>query len=504
MDYQILVKAILDSVDLQSQLNKIPITKIPKVKASVEIDAEAANRQIELWQNKITSMQIGKNKIINREQIERDFIALNALVNTFGKKGGASVEDINMAFSNLSVAMKVAGQSIKDVGQNLSEVNAKNDQQMKETINSIRSVAKENEARIKQEQSLEREKASDKKKYIDSMHADANSENIAFDAKQKEVVASIRAISKENEALAKQEKSIEQEKILDKKRYIESIQIQANAENAAFDKKKKQDISRKLAVDSLDLSMKKMAATSPDAYATTKVQALVTALNNLKQGYLNGSVAQDKFVLAQKKLNNEFAIQKDKINSANAAGKDLMSMFELAGKKVAIWAVSTGVIYGIWNEIKLGIQYIKDLNKEMTNIQIVTGATNDTISEMSMTFNKLATQLGATTLQVATGSTEWFRQGKTIEETAKLMQSTMMLSKLGNMDAATSTERLTSTLNGFKLGAEDAMGIVSKLISLDNSFATSSNEISEGLSRSANSAQQAGTSFDELASYIKN
>jgi hypothetical protein len=35
-EYSILVKAILDSVDLQSQLNKIPITKIPKVKASVE------------------------------------------------------------------------------------------------------------------------------------------------------------------------------------------------------------------------------------------------------------------------------------------------------------------------------------------------------------------------------------------------------------------------------------------------------------------------------------
>jgi TP901 family phage tail tape measure protein len=79
----------------------------------------------------------------------------------------------------------------------------------------------------------------------------------------------------------------------------------------------------------------------------------------------------------------------------------------------------------------------------------------------------------------------------------------MMMSKLGNLDAAQSTEYLTSILNGFKLEATDAIGVINKLTALDNAYATSVGEISAALQRSSNSAQQNGVSFDELASYIK-
>jgi TP901 family phage tail tape measure protein len=57
-------------------------------------------------------------------------------------------------------------------------------------------------------------------------------------------------------------------------------------------------------------------------------------------------------------------------------------------------------------------------------------------------------------------------------------------------------------LNGFKLEAEDAIGVVDKLINLDNQYATSAAELAEALQRTANSAQQAGFSFDEIVSYI--
>jgi len=153
-------------------------------------------------------------------------------------------------------------------------------------------------------------------------------------------------------------------------------------------------------------------------------------------------------------------------------------------------------------QIKDGIQYIRDLNKELTNIQIVTGMSGKEIARLATNFNDLAIEMGATTVEVAAGSTEWFRQGKTIEETTELMRATMMLSKLGNLEAAQSTEYLTSTLNGFKLEAEDAIGVVDVLINLDNEYATSAGEISAALQRSANSAQQVGVDLEKLASII--
>jgi TP901 family phage tail tape measure protein len=167
-----------------------------------------------------------------------------------------------------------------------------------------------------------------------------------------------------------------------------------------------------------------------------------------------------------------------------------------------MWGFGTAIIYGSLRNFKEAIQYVKDLNKELTNIQIVTGMSAGSVKSLAQDFNDLAIEMGATTLQVAQGSVEWYRQGKTVEETSKLLKATLMLSKLGNMESAQATEYLTSTLNGFKLEAEDAVLVVDKLINLDNQYATSAGELAEALQRTANSAQQAGFSFDEIVSYI--
>lgn len=171
-------------------------------------------------------------------------------------------------------------------------------------------------------------------------------------------------------------------------------------------------------------------------------------------------------------------------------------------KKVAEWAISTALIYGTLNEIRQAMQYIVDLNKQMTGIQMVTGMSGEDANKLAGDYNVLAKELGATTLEIAKGSLEWFRQGKTIEQVSELMDSTMKLSKLGNIESAQATEYLTSTLNGFNLEAEDAISIVDKLVILDNNYATSVAEIASALQRSSNSARQAGVDFDELASYI--
>jgi TP901 family phage tail tape measure protein len=152
--------------------------------------------------------------------------------------------------------------------------------------------------------------------------------------------------------------------------------------------------------------------------------------------------------------------------------------------------------------LKQGIQYITDLNKEMTNIQIVTGFDTGTIGQLAIDYNDLGKELGATTIEVAKSSTEWFRQGKSIQETQELIKSSMMMSKLANMDSAQATEYLTSIINGFKLEASEVEDVISSLVALDNKFATSTAEIASAMQRSSVSAQQAGVSMEELASMI--
>ena len=247
----------------------------------------------------------------------------------------------------------------------------------------------------------------------------------------------------------------------------------------------------------------RMQFKSPDIFNNAEVQASLKVLqDNISSFSQRGGASLQDVRGSFDDLNTSVAKVSSSMKNTTKDGYGFASMLDVAIKKVAVWMIATQAVYGSLRKIEEGTEYIKDLNKELTNVQVVTGMTAEEVKRLSFEYNSLAKEMGATTLQVAQGSLEWFRQGKTIEETSELMRSTLMLSKLGNLEAADATEKLTSTLNGFKLEAEDASLVVDKLIDLDNRYSTSAKEISTALQYSATSAQQAGVSFNELASYI--
>lgn len=93
-------------------------------------------------------------------------------------------------------------------------------------------------------------------------------------------------------------------------------------------------------------------------------------------------------------------------------------------QRVAAYTVAMGGLYAALAEVRRGIEYIKDLNKEMTDIQIVTGMSNSEIGKMTSQFNELGKEIGATTLEVARGSLEWFlnRPHKTLLIDGKILR----------------------------------------------------------------------------------
>lgn len=164
------------------------------------------------------------------------------------------------------------------------------------------------------------------------------------------------------------------------------------------------------------------------------------------------------------------------------------------------------ITYQLYNKLIEGvqdaIQIMKDLDKAFTDIQMVTMESDEQIHKLSLEYNELAKSLGATTQEVAEGATEWLRQGKTAEETTKLLTASMTLSKVGAIESAQATELLTAALNGYKVATEDAMSVVDKISSIDLAAATSSEELAVALARTANSAADAEVSLDRLLAMI--
>lgn len=78
----------------------------------------------------------------------------------------------------------------------------------------------------------------------------------------------------------------------------------------------------------------------------------------------------------------------------------------------------------------------------------------------------------------------------------------MILSKTGAMESSEATEKLTSTLNGYKLEVEDASRVVDVFSKLDMITASSASELAVAFTKTANSANDAGIPFENLAGLI--
>ena len=144
----------------------------------------------------------------------------------------------------------------------------------------------------------------------------------------------------------------------------------------------------------------------------------------------------------------------------------------------------------------------RELDTSLFNLQVATGSTREETKTLLDTYNQMAKELGATTTDIADGADAWLRQGKSIEEANSLVKDSMILSKIGMIDAASAAEDLTSVLNGFRLEAQSALEVVSKLSAVDLESASDAGGLAESMSRTATSANQAGVSIDELIGMI--
>ena len=144
----------------------------------------------------------------------------------------------------------------------------------------------------------------------------------------------------------------------------------------------------------------------------------------------------------------------------------------------------------------------KELDTSLFNLQVATGSTREETKELLDTYNQMAKELGATTTDIADGADAWLRQGKSIEEANSLVKDSMILSKIGMIDATDATEDLTAVLNGYKMEAQSALEVVSKLSAVDLESASDAGGLAESMSRTATAANLAGISIDELIGMI--
>ena len=275
-----------------------------------------------------------------------------------------------------------------------------------------------------------------------------------------------------------------------------SISIAAKLDKSKSKKQIKTDLS---AIDKLNVGV----TGKLDKTATRK--KLKSDLSSVKTDPIKVQAEVDKKQI-QKDIKSIGTVKIDaKVDGAgklNDTAAGIESIQRKAGATIAGLTLLRQAFISLERAAKNMATTAAELDKQLTDLRMVTGESYEDTSRLVDSYNVLAKELGSTTTQVLNASSEWLRQGKRIQETQELIRQSMILSKVGAMDADTATKRLTSTMMGYGLAVSEVAGVVDRLTAVDMAAAVSADNIAEALSHTASSASLAGLSLDKIIAYL--
>lgn len=202
-------------------------------------------------------------------------------------------------------------------------------------------------------------------------------------------------------------------------------------------------------------------------------------------------------------INQQFKQMQAEISAKGLTGNSMFSEVKRGFSQISQFVGTYGILQSGMNKAQEMVQNTYDVDSAMTQLQMATGVSNDKAKDLMKTYSNMGHQLKATGTDVAASSTEWMKQGQSVEKSNKLAESSIKLSKVGGLSSEDATKYLTSARKGYGItSAEDTLKIVDKMSSVDMASATDVGGLAEGMSEVATNANLAGVSMDKLLGYL--
>lgn len=214
------------------------------------------------------------------------------------------------------------------------------------------------------------------------------------------------------------------------------------------------------------------------------VSAVSHTIENLSQAYTTQSNSEDAFYGA------ETSKQVEELNV------NIGKQQTVLGKAFKQFTLYNTVLRTVKTALKEASNTITSLDKSLTEQAMVTGKSREEVYSLLTSYQNLASQIGATTKEVAEAASEFLKQGKTIQDSLTLSEAAVSAAKVAGVSVSDSINYLTTALNGFKLSASDAISVSDKFAAVAASSASDYDEIAIALSKVASQANLAGMSID--------
>ena len=166
------------------------------------------------------------------------------------------------------------------------------------------------------------------------------------------------------------------------------------------------------------------------------------------------------------------------------------------------WFSIYAAVRMVGNAIRSVISTVKELDKTITEIAIVTNMTQDELWDQMKSYTDMARQYAASISGVYQVSQLYYQQGLQTADVMALTEETLKMARISGLGYAEATDYMTNAVRSFKMEMTDAQRVVDVYSEIAASSATSTSELASAMSKTASSAEAVGSSFENTTAMM--
>lgn len=284
-----------------------------------------------------------------------------------------------------------------------------------------------------------------------------------------------------------------------------------NASKLAIEEAKAADASKRAADNK-----KKAASTAAQAASSVKSTALLNEQNFEK--YLQGVSAKGRMAYSAQingirefyRVAHDTGLQED-LKKADSAAREFRATMKETGleagnvftyiqnkaKSFMVYLVSSKLTNALIKGVRDGVTAVKELNAELTQLRIVTGASQNQMDKFLDSAIAKSKNVGSSVTDMLNSTTVYARLGYSMNESADLAEYTAMLQNVGDIDVASAQNAITAIVKAYDVGANQIEATMDKMVTVGNNFPISVSQLAEGMNNAGSALSAAGNSFDQ-------
>lgn len=236
---------------------------------------------------------------------------------------------------------------------------------------------------------------------------------------------------------------------------------------------------------------------SRDAY-----KKLIDSLNNLKSAESQYGSGSKEVAEATSNFKRTLKETQAVLISNGDATQSLTTKFGSLAKKFGSWlTVSQAIMYAV-RAVKKMVSTAKEIDYALTQLKIVTNATDNEMKQFADTAITLSKNLGKSVTELTKSIETFSRLGYSLKDASELAKYATIMSNVAGVGNDEATTGITSIVKGFNLNVSDAEHVADVLVEVGQKYAVSAGELMEAYEKSGAALSATNTSLEKSAGLI--